>query len=124
MIAFGVFSEYSWGERTADGLPEGVVVIDRVDESSWYKPWSFLFPVTVRLVTVDTRSVQTNDAAPGVQLVELYLFQRWQPPAQVSQLLRCEDTMQASVPEGVLQNPATAKWHDADPNLSGTICKE
>ena len=65
MIGVAISNEASWGQRTADGLPEGVVVVEEVREQIWYRPWTYLAPQTVRLVALDTKSVQTNEAAPG-----------------------------------------------------------
>jgi len=70
-------------------LPDGVVIIEDVQQSVWYKPWSYVWPQTVRIMALDTLDVRTRDDLPDVKLVDLYLFARWQPPAKAPQLLNC-----------------------------------
>ena len=121
-IGVTVANEYSWGTRTADGLPEGVVVIDDIQTSSWYKPWTYVWPQTVRLTALDTQGVQSREDVPDVKLVDLYLFARWQPPARVPQLLHCADAKRADVTDAALENPAQAVWSTADPAMLEKIC--
>lgn len=122
MIGVTVTNEYSWGARTAEGLPEGVVVIDDIQTSSWYKPWTFLWPQTVRLTALDTQAVQSRDDVPDVKLVDLYLFARWQPPAKVPQLLNCAEAKRADVTDAALADPTQAAWGAADPAMLAEIC--
>ena len=124
MIGVGIANEVSWGTRTAEGLPEGVVVVETIAETAWYRPWSYVAPPTVRLVALDTRSVQTNAEAPGVKLVELYLFARWQPTSRVPQLLSCAEATRADVSDAALADAATANWRPADKLLIEHACKE
>ena len=64
MIGVAISNEYTWGGRTADGLPEGVVVIDDIQESRWYRPWSYVWPQTVRLTALDTAAVASLRGEP------------------------------------------------------------
>ena len=45
MIALTVSNEYTWGTRTAEGLPTGVEVIDTVTTTKWYQPRPSYYPV-------------------------------------------------------------------------------
>ncbi len=111
MIAFSIWSEYSWAGRTANGLPEGVTVVDRVTETIGWKPWTYLAPQTTRLVALDRAGARRNPEAPGVALVDLYLFERWQPTARRPQLVDCDTGARADVSEAALADPAAADWH-------------
>lgn len=122
MLAVAILNEYSWGQRTAAGLPEGIVVVEKVRESNWYRPWSFAAPVTTRLSALDTATVQTNPQAPDLRLADLYLFGRWRPAARVPQLIHCERGARADVTDAVLANPETALWQDANPELAALAC--
>ncbi len=124
MIGVAISSEVSWGTRTAEGLPEGVVVVDEVQETAWYRPWSYLAPPTTRLVALDTQSVRTNADAPDLVLADLYLFARWRPSARVPQLLNCKDTTRADVTDATLSDPASATWRPAETRLIAEACKE
>ncbi len=124
MLAVTVFMEMSWGARTIRALPQGVAVVETVQDKAWWRPWTYLAPQTVRLVTLDTASVRENPAAPGVRLVDLYLFARWQPPARVPQLVRCDPAGRADPSEAALADPASASWRAAAPALTELACKE
>lgn len=124
MIGVGISNEYGWGARTVQGLPDGVIVVETVSESNWYRPWSYVAPLTVSLSALDTTSIKTNPDAPGVLLADMYFFARWQPPAQVPQLLDCAQGKRADVTPAALQDAQSALWRDAAPTLIDTACKE
>ena len=124
MIGVAISSEVSWGARTVEGLPEGVVVVDEIRETAWYRPWSFLAPPTTRLVALDTQSVRTNPDAPYVVLAELYLFARWRPSARVPQLLNCKEGTRADVTDATLADPAGGTWRPAEALLIEQACEE
>jgi hypothetical protein len=111
MLAVAIWSEYSWAQRTAQGLPDGVEVVEVVHDRSWWRPWTRIWPRATRLMALDTDTVRTNDAAPGTRLVDLYLFGRWQPAARRPQLIRCAPPARADVRDATLAAPETASWH-------------
>lgn len=124
MIGFTIWSEYSWGDRTADNLPEGVEVVEtRADTYPW-KPWTYAFPQVTRVLAVDTTNVQTKPEAPDVLLVDLYLFARWRATATIPQLIDCDTAARADVTDAALEDPQAATWQElgaADP-LIDAVC--
>ena len=124
MLGVAIANEASWGSRTAEGLPEGVVVVDEIRETAWYRPWSYLAPPAVRLVALDTQSVQTNPGAPEIVLADLYLFARWRPSARVPQLLDCTEATRANVTDATLADTESAVWRPANALLIEQACKE
>ncbi|MEM6729004.1 MAG: hypothetical protein AAF618_10930 [Pseudomonadota bacterium] len=122
MIGVTIANEYSWGARTVNGLPEGVVVVEEVERSVWFKPWSYVWPQTVRLMAADTASVQAREDAPDVKLLDLYLFARWQPPAKVPQLAHCTRAAWANPTPTALADPEAAAWVAAAPENFQAIC--
>jgi hypothetical protein len=126
MIGVAVWSEMTWGARTARSLPDSVEVAERVTDSAWWRPWTYVWPQTVRLVALDTESIRTNDTAEDTRLVDLYLFGRWRPTAFVPQLVRCSDPARADVTDAALADPGTAVWRpvSADSDLIRLACKE
>ncbi|THH36106.1 hypothetical protein E4Z66_13695 [Aliishimia ponticola] len=125
MLAMTIGSEMTWGSRTAGNLPEGVSVVEEVTETAWWRPWTFLSPQVVRLITVDAGSAQTNPAAPDIRLVDMYLFARWQPAVRIGQLVRCAGApARADADAAALKDPAAATWHPAPPALTALVCKE
>ena len=124
MLAYTVWSEYSWADRTIAALPDGVAVAETVDETIAWKPWTFLAPQTTRLIAVDTAGAMASPDAPQVKLVDLYLFGRWQPTAKRPQLIDCEAAARADVTEAALNDPAAADWVavGTDDPLIATAC--
>ncbi|MEM6595329.1 MAG: hypothetical protein AAF672_11095 [Pseudomonadota bacterium] len=123
MIGVTIANEYSWGTRTVDGLPDGLVVVEDIEQRAWYRPWSYVWPQTVRLMVIDTVAVQSRDDVPEIKLADLYLFARWQPPAKVLQLVHCGDAAWATATPKALEDPARAAWSDADPLVVSEICE-
>ncbi|MBB93302.1 MAG: hypothetical protein CML68_01655 [Rhodobacteraceae bacterium] len=124
MICFTVWSEYSWGDRTIEGLPEGVQTVETRSDTYPWKPWTYAFPQVTRVLAVDTSNVQTKDEAPGVKLVDLYLFARWRATATIAQLIDCGTAARADVTEDTLADPAAATWQElgeADPLITA-VC--
>lgn len=124
MIGVAVANEATWGGRTVDGLPEGVVVVEEIRERSWYRPWSYVAPPTVRIIALDTRSIRANPDARDIVLVDLYLFARWRPSARVPQLIDCAAEARAGVTEAALADPSKANWRPAGDRLTEQACKE
>ena len=127
MIGFAIWSEYSWAERTIGALPEGVEVIETVEESRFWKPWTYFAPQTTRILAADIAGIRENDSVQGARLVDLYLFERWQAPGKVMELVRCDDPARALVTEAALADPEeAAKWLPVtreDP-IYGAICTD
>jgi len=124
MLAYTIWSEYSWASRTVAALPQGVAVAETVDETIAWKPWTYLAPQTTRLIAVDTAGALVNPETPQVRLVDLYLFGRWQPTAKRPQLIDCTAPARADVTEAALAEPAAADWVsvDADDPLVAAAC--
>ncbi|MAC79375.1 MAG: hypothetical protein CML66_15095 [Rhodobacteraceae bacterium] len=124
MILFTIWSEYSWAGRTMDSMPEGLEVIETRADKFPFKPWTYPFPQTTRILAVDTTSVQTKPEAPGVVLVDLYLFARWRATTAIPQFVNCDAPARADVSDAALADPAAAKWFDlgdADPLITA-VC--
>lgn len=124
MIGVGISNEYTWGARTTAGLPEGLIVVDEVTERHWYRPWSYLSPLTTRMVALDTASIQTNPSAPDIRLADLYLFARWTAAMKVPQVFHCTNAKRADVTDAVLADTSIANWQDAPSPLIAQACKE
>ncbi len=110
MLIYAVWSEYTWAERTVGTLPESVEVLVSVDETRFWKPWTYVVPQTTRLMVLDRAGVQTNPAAPSMLLADIYLFGRWAPPVKRPQLVDCANGARADVSEEALSDPSQAEW--------------
>ncbi len=100
MIAMTISNEYTWFDRTAERLPDGVEIALEVQEQSWLRPWTQIWPYTKRFAAVDTSTARTNDAVPGQRLVDLYFFGRWSPIRQAPMLFDCAGARSALLIDG------------------------
>lgn len=100
MIGMTISNEYTWFDRTAEQLPEGVSIAMTVEEQSWGRPWTQLWPYTKRFVAVDIATAQTNENLPEQRLADLYFFGRWSPVNQAPMLFDCTDGRSALLIDG------------------------
>lgn len=114
MLAATISSEYSWYSRTSNSLPEGMVVAETVESKAMYRPWTYVTPFVERFMVVDVATARRNPAQPGVVLVDLIFFGRWQQVQKLAVMFDCENNRQTLVPEEVNfdENGALkgAKW--------------
>ena len=96
MLAAAISSEYGWYGRTADGLPDGLVVADTVQDPIWWRPWTYAVPMTGRFVAVDIANLQQNTDNAAVFLADLYFFGRWRPVQSVEIMVDCADGLRAA----------------------------
>ena len=87
IFAFQIHQEYSWYDQQAAQLPEGVTVIKTIEDTAWFRPWSYLKPQTVRFMAVDTNRTRSTDQ--DLYLVNLYLFERRMSVQQMPQVIDC-----------------------------------
>ena len=100
MFAATIASEYGWFDRTVATLPEGVKVASTVEEQSWLRPWTQVWPYTKRFVAVDVGTARTNDAFPDQRLADLYFFGRWSPLSKAPFLIDCAAARSAILIDG------------------------
>lgn len=105
MIAVTVASEYSWYERTAARLPDGVEVAMTVDEVGWMRPWTKIWPYTKRFIAVDQGTARTHASQPDQKLVDLYFFGRWSPVNRAPMLFDCAGSRAAVLIDGATFAP-------------------
>ena len=131
IFAFQIHQEYSWYDQQAAQLPQGVTVIKTVEDSTWFRPWSYIKPQTVRFMAIDSRHTEANATAPDVHLVNLYLFERRMSIQQIPQVIDCHaparaDYMAAITPDTTLNEHVnqTARWYQltTDDPLYLNVC--
>jgi len=101
MILFLVYLEYSWAPRTAEQLPEGVVVTSKSSQSMWYRPWTYISPLSLRMIAVDTRRNRSHPDWPGRVMTTMVLFERWMPTREIPVVFDCDDHRRADLHAGV-----------------------
>lgn len=97
VIAYGIYSEYTWESRTLEQMPESVEVINTFAGRSAFSPWAYLVPRTDRLSLVDTNGLLRNPQYPDYVMLDLLLMQRFSPVMQVRQLVDCRESRRADL---------------------------
>ncbi|MEX0339013.1 MAG: hypothetical protein AB3N11_08250 [Arenibacterium sp.] len=100
MIAMTISNEYTWFNRTAERLPEGVEIALTVEEQSWIRPWTQIWPYTKRFAAVDAGTVRRNEKLPDQRIVDLYFFGRWSPVNQAPMIFDCAENRSALLIDG------------------------
>lgn len=101
MIAFMVWMEYNWLPRTTEQLPTGVVVVSTSQESMWFRPWTYLKPVSFRMVAIDTRRNRRHTAQPELLMTSALLLGRWMPARHIPVVFDCAGARRADLDAGV-----------------------
>jgi hypothetical protein len=128
MVAFVIWNDYSWFERTSGGLPDRVEVIAMHSDSAAWRPWTYVFPLTERFTAIDRGSMRQNDQAPGITMVDVLLFARRAPVTTVPMMIDCQGMRRADLVDGDVFDPdgtvSGVPWYDlpaGDPLLD-SVC--
>ncbi len=108
LLGYAVWSEYSWFDRVASELPDGVSVTFSNQASAIWKPWTFLVPYVDRFVAVDALSIRTNDAVPHQRLIDVYFYGRWSRRTGVEVIVDCTEGVMAPLPSAELDESGAA----------------
>ena len=128
MLAFQIQGEYSWYQHQASRLPEGVVVVKTVEETAVWRPWSYLYPQTLRFIAADVNNASQNQLNNQIMLVDLYFFERRAQARRVPQVVHCQQYAQADfnaqlqIPEGDTALNGNWKKLSSDDPLISALC--
>ncbi len=111
MIVATAANEYGWYNRTKQTLPEGLKVIQTVENQSFYRPWTYISPFVERFIAVDEPSLRTHAEKPYLRMVDTYFLGRWSAPEKMVVLADCDAGKRAPLIDGVSFN--------ADGDISG-----
>ncbi|MHB0776266.1 hypothetical protein [Halomonas sp. WWR20] len=126
VLGYQIHYEYTWFEYKQAQLPESAQVVSTEAHQMFWRPWTYVFPLTTAFSVIDHSHLVTQDAG-GDRLAEfiLYRFER-QHTDQVSHqayLLNC--TMQEMVPlAGESHQPRYTQLHriEASAPLFQAVC--
>lgn len=128
MISVTIWNEYSWYTRTADTLPEDVVVVSTFAEPYSFRPWTYAMPYVSRFMAVDTAAIRLNQNVPDQRMAEVFLFKHRAPIAKLPMLIDCAAGARADIADGMEFNEEgaviNADWQDlaeGDPLLAA-VC--
>ncbi|QBL09500.1 hypothetical protein E0Z06_08255 [Rheinheimera sp. D18] len=128
MLGFQIQGEYSWYQYQAQRLPSGVVVVKAIQQQTPWRPWSYLYPQTLRFIAADIANASANTKNPDVKLVDLYFFERRAMARRVPVVLHCtkharaDFNQQLDIP--LSDAPLNGQWQqlDADDALISAVC--
>ncbi|MCF6444220.1 hypothetical protein [Nereida sp. MMG025] len=101
MLIATVSSEYGWYARTQANMPEGFVVAEAIEETAFYRPWTYARPFVSRFVAVDQLSKRTHPDQPDQRIMDLVFYGRWQRTAKIPVLFDCASGARADIVDGV-----------------------
>lgn len=129
MLAFQIYSEYNWFPHQKSLLPNDVTVVRQIEGAAPWRPWSYLYPQTVRFIAVRVGKAAVNTINPDLVLAEVYLFERRMSARRVHQVFHCGQNARADFNEQ-LQIPQqgeslSEQWFrlSADDALLNTVCR-
>ncbi|MDP5135411.1 hypothetical protein [Rheinheimera baltica] len=128
MLGFQIQGEYSWYQYQASRLPAGVVVVKAIEQKAAWRPWSYLYPQTLRFIAADVANASANTQNPDVKLVDLYFFERRAMARRVPVVLHCGQMARADFTEQldipISSAPLSAQWQSlsADDALITAVC--
>ncbi|WP_415183040.1 hypothetical protein [Phaeovulum sp.] len=113
MLGFSIWNEYSWFSRVKAQLPETVTIVRTIESSQAYRPWTYLAPITLRFMAVDSAVTIRSTTVPGLVAAEVMLVQRYVPTTRVPVAFDCNKGLRADLLEGAELTP--------DGTLSGAV---
>ncbi len=119
MIGFSVWSEYSWFGRVTDALPDAVEIILVPEDTSPFRPWTYLFPPSTRFMALDGTSMITSAQNTAYRQADLMFVQRWMPTQRVPVAFDCAGGRHADLADGATLAPdgtlTGTTWITAEP---------
>lgn len=100
MIGYTIWSEYSWHDRAVASLQPGLEVASSGAGTSWWRPWTYVYPMKERFVVVDAASLRMHPNTPDQRVVTLYFYARWSAPQAVPVAYNCADSTRTLLAEG------------------------
>ncbi|WP_050528467.1 hypothetical protein [Pseudorhodobacter aquimaris] len=120
MLLFSVWNEYSWYGRTTEALPGDVVILSTPTDKVIYRPWTYIFPVSLRFAALDRTGMVTSLEDSRFRRAEVMLVQRWAPTRRVPLAFDCAGSRRADLVEGAELAPdgtlSGGAWVDVGPD--------
>jgi hypothetical protein len=120
MLSFQIYSEYNWFTHQQTLLPAGVEVIRTAEQTAFWRPWSYVFPQTLRFIAADLNNASHNEHNPDLMRLDLYLFERRMAARKVTTVIHCAQQARADYHEQLKLpasgEPVSSEWYRLDKN--------
>jgi hypothetical protein len=94
------------GRSMARWVMPAAIGASMITYSIWNEyTWTFLKPVTVRFIALDTNARVRSEQRPELIVTELLLVERWQPTRKVSVAFDCAQSKRADLGAGITMRP-------------------
>ncbi|MEL7048856.1 MAG: hypothetical protein AAFO75_07845, partial [Pseudomonadota bacterium] len=124
ILAYNVWAEYTWYDRTARALPDHVKVVRRYEKTTPIQPWTYIWPTTDRFAALDMSTTFDDPKGRGLRLVSVLLASRFHPTLKVVRVFDCAskrsaefDTQAGFSDDGM---PMNVVW-TSDPAMSPMV---
>ena len=130
MLLFSIWNEYTWYYRTTSALPEQVIILSSPTDKVFYRPWTYIFPVSSRFAALDGTVMVKSIENSAFRRAEVLLVQRWTPTKRVPLAFDCANDRRADLIEGAELAPdgtlTGGTWMDVgkDDELQRAACQE
>lgn len=132
MLGFQIQGEYEWYDHQISLLPKGVMVVKAIEENTPWRPWSYIFPPTMRFIAADVVNSAANKIAPNLILVDLYFFERHSLAKRVPQIIDCVNEARADFTQSFsatntsIPTDSDTTWYPLDSNdpLITALCNK
>ncbi|QYK41311.1 MAG: hypothetical protein KF887_18395 [Paracoccaceae bacterium] len=105
IIAFSIWSEYSWFPRVSAALPAEAPIVLAPADPSPLRPWTYVFPLTTRFVALDRTAMVTSAENPAIRRADAVVVQRWNSTKRVPMGFDCAAGRQVALTEGAVLAP-------------------
>jgi len=102
MLGFLIYSEYRWFAHQQTLLPAGIEVVREVQVTAAWRPWSQLWPQTLRFIAADVSNAERNQLNPALIRLHLYLVARHQPTQRIATVIDCQHQARADDHPGLI----------------------
>jgi hypothetical protein len=128
LLGYAVYMEYSWAGRTIAQLPAESTLVSRNATTAWFRPWTYVWPLTNRMTVVDHRFDRHNPAFPDLVITRVVLLGRWEPGRPVPVVIDCAAGRRADLrdtvvfgEDGAIEGADWLRLAPEDP-LLGALC--
>lgn len=102
MLGYAIYMEYSWAGRILAQLPPEATVVSMNETTAWFRPWTYVWPLTNRMTVVDHRFDRRNPDFPGLVITNVVLLGRWEPGRPVPVVVDCNAGARADLRDTVV----------------------
>lgn len=97
IVGMIIYLEYSWADRVERALPPGVVIAHKNTHTAWFRPWTYVVPLSNRITAVDHRVRLTHPGQPDLVLTGVILQERWALNFGVQVIFDCANARRMDV---------------------------